>query len=169
MRAISKCIRKNTELENSLGNEIWAKLLDVFSEDFVDEIWCAKVPHPNLKCSFGSTAFVPKLTKRSCTNGKCEGYGREEKLSIRNCSILTLSSTTIDSSEWENASRSCVKSDREKNTQLELTSTKDTFDNAIYKLLKQSETFLLSLAERCRQMPLGTPSWQQWKSTEHRR
>ena len=118
-----------------MNNQKWVKLLTGFSEYFVDEICCAKVPHPNLKYGFGSAAFVSTFTTWSCKNGKCEDCGINKK-NISNCSMLMLSNTTINLLKCKNAPRPTVKSN--KKYPFELTNTKDAVANVISKLLKQS-------------------------------
>jgi len=142
-KSVCKCVRNPTS--QSCVDIIASAQVHGFCEEFIDETCCPKVPHPNLKCGYGSTAFIPKFTKWKCANGECNACGIENKLRISECTILTQNTTIVEVMEWKDAPRAGTNSKGVQNTQLELTKSKDTVSNIISKLLKQSETFRLHL------------------------
>ena len=70
-RAISKFIRTNKEICNTLTKALWVQLLSGHVKECIDSICCAKVSHPSLACGVGLLYRVPSFHKWVCINGSC--------------------------------------------------------------------------------------------------
>ena len=109
MRAIGKYIRQNKSIRDKLTSQTWVPLLSGHAEDFVHNICCNKLPHPNLACSISLAQCIPSLHWWDCLHGKCVDCEIKKKHKISDNTILTDDDTEIGLLEWKEITRQGFK------------------------------------------------------------
>ena len=104
-RTISKYIRTSKEVRQKLTDTTWIHLLSGTAYTFVDSACCAKVPHPQLYCSNGSSRRIPLFIPWKYIHGTCDNWGLKKKRKLEEYEMLTQCSQEIDLLEWKNIPR----------------------------------------------------------------
>jgi len=147
MRGIAKYIRTNKEIRDQLTSEPWIPFLSGHAEDFVDQLCCGKLLHPELECGVGSSRRIPSFLEWKCINNTCDECGVNKKYKMDECLVLMNNTTEIQLLEWKHIARQGVKKNGQANTQLELSRTIVPVNEAMDKMMKQLVTCIQHVGE----------------------